>query len=109
MKTKILAVMAATALALGAAGTASASITAGAAEGVGSSIARDDCGRAYDWYCSRFPLAGPATWSCATNRWCVRVWYQEGNVFVPWQYRGCMTETHFGISDGGYYYHSKSC
>ncbi len=87
---------------------AEASVSASAAQGVGVSIARDDCGRASDWTCDTFPTAVYTT-NCAANRWCVQVGYWERNVPWVWNKRHCTTYTHFGISDGGYYYHVKAC
>jgi hypothetical protein len=57
----------------------------------GQNVAHWDCGRAGDWWCADFPIAGPQVLSDDAHTWVVRTWYEEQYALPFWDYRVCHT------------------
>lgn len=72
----------------------------------GKNIARQDCGRAWDWTCWNFPISGPTVWGCTDHTWCVRTWYEELHIYSLGR-RTCYTDVHY--THGVQTYRGKFC
>ncbi len=103
MKKLVLIVAAVAALAVPAAASA---MTSSQALTWGTGVARNDCGRASDWFCISFPTQSNV-WSCADNRWCVSIAYREQHIFGG--NRTCWTDTHWTIVGNVNTYSHKYC